>query len=261
MHSLNVDNALAIAILNRRTNLRQILRRSSLTQNQGLHLHRKEHSNKDQQHTNSQGAERIPQAITGQQGQTHAKERKNQTQQRTRVLQQKHRKLRVLRSTQETHPALLALQITRLLHRHAERITLQQDRTHQNSHRNPLPLSNTVRVMQLLITLIQSEQATQGKDNNRNNKRVNIAVTAITKRMFLISLLLRSATAQKKQKLITRVSHRVNSLRQHRRRTSQRKSQKLQHRNTQVRTQRSNNRARTRMTRRSRHNFPFSALN
>ena len=53
MHGLNVDNALAIAILNRRANLRQILRRSSLAQNQGLHLHRQERRDEDQQNTDS----------------------------------------------------------------------------------------------------------------------------------------------------------------------------------------------------------------
>ena len=118
-----------------------------------------------------------------------------------------------------------------------------------------------MRVVKLLETLIQGEQTAQCKDDNRDDERVNVTVTAVTERVLLVGLLAGGAATQKKQNLVTGVSHRVDALGQHRGGTGQGKSQELQHRNTQIRTQRGNNRARTRMTRRSRHNFPFSALN
>ena len=99
-----------------------------------------------------------------------------------------------------------------------------------------------MRVVKLLETLIQGEQTAQCKDDNRDDERVNVTVTAVTERVLLVGLLAGGAATQKKQNLVTGVSHRVDALGQHRGGTGQGKSQELQDGDTEVRPQGGNNR-------------------
>ena len=100
-----------------------------------------------------------------------------------------------------------------------------------------------MRIVKLLEPLIQGEQAAQRENNNRDNKRINVAVTAITERMLFIGLLAGGATAHQQQQLVTGVSQRMDALGQHRGRTGQGKSQELQDGNTDIRPQGGNNRS------------------
>ena len=60
-----------------------------------------------------------------------------------------------------------------------------------------------MRVVKLLETLIQGEQTAQCKDDNRDDERVNVTVTAVTERVLLVGLLAGGAATQKKQNLVT----------------------------------------------------------
>ena len=96
MHSLNMNNTTLIPVFDCSTNFREILRGSSLPQNQRLHLRSKEYSNKNQKYTDSQSSGGIPQTVVGQQSHRHTEKSQDQAKKCARILQQKYRKLRIL---------------------------------------------------------------------------------------------------------------------------------------------------------------------
>jgi hypothetical protein len=84
--------------------LRDGLRVRALAEQQALRLDRQDHRDRDQQQADRRGADAVPDAVAGYQGEHHAEEREDQTQQRAGVLEQHDRELRRLGPAYEVHP-------------------------------------------------------------------------------------------------------------------------------------------------------------
>ena len=167
-----------------------------------------------------------------------ADQREDQAEQRAGVLEQHDRQLRGLGPADEVAPrrscrgswfdSWIAVRNEKLSS------TIATTSTAIGTH---LPLGDRLRVRDLVVGLVEREQATDAEQHDRHDERVDVAVPAVAEGVFRGGLALRPLAAEQQQRLVARVGDRVDRLGQHRRGAGQDPGDELGDRDAQVRQQ------------------------
>lgn len=145
-----------------------------LAQEQGLGLQGQDDGDDDQQDADAQGADAVPDAVVGEQGEADADEGEDEADERAEVLQQDHGQLGGLGAPDELAPAEGAAGLVRLLDRGAEGEALRDDREDEDAD-GPVPGLDRVRVVDLLVALVDGEHATDGEEHDGDEEGVDVA--------------------------------------------------------------------------------------
>ena len=189
------------------------------------------------------GAERVPDAVAGEERQAHAEEREHQAQEGAEVLEQDHRELRLLGVADELDPALLAAEGVGFDDRGPEGEGLGDDGAHQHGQRHPPEVPfDAVRVLDFSPGLIQCEEAADAEEHDRDDEGVDVALAAVAEGVLGAGCPLGALAADQQQQLVAGVRERVDGLGQHGRGQRQQVGDELQDGDGQVCGQRRENR-------------------
>src|SRR5690606_9531910 len=108
----------------------------------------------DEEDADAEGADAVPDAVAGEQGESHTAEGEDQADEGAEVLQEDDRQLGRLGVADELLPGAPAAHRVGLLDRGAEGEGLGDDREDEDAD-GPVPVRQLVRVLDLLVALVE----------------------------------------------------------------------------------------------------------
>jgi len=172
-------------------------------------------SDGDQQRTDGQGPDAVPDPVSGRHRKRHPDQGEDQPDQGAQVLQHDDDQLRGAGVPDELRPALVPAAVRGLVHRGTQRERLQHDRDPQH-HEGPDRGLDVLRVLDLVEALVQGEHPAEQEDDDRDEERVQVAVAAVAERVRRTGRAGGLAAADQQQDLVGRVGGGVHALGQHR---------------------------------------------
>ncbi|GAA2928524.1 hypothetical protein GCM10020221_25540 [Streptomyces thioluteus] len=154
-----------------------------------------------------------------------------------KVLQQDHGELGRLGRADELAPRLPAPQLVRLLDRRAEGEALRDDGEDEHADR-PVPVVQLVRLADLLVALVEREDAADGEQDDGDEEAVDVALATVAEGVLLARRPPGLLPAEQQQRLVAGVGDRVHALGEHRRRPAESEGDELRHGDGQVGPQR-----------------------
>ena len=112
------------------------------------------------------------------------------------------------------------------MNRCSKRICFKKDGHRQNAD-GPLRRIDHVWVQNFFDTLVNGEECAEREENNGDNKRPEITLASVTKRMFAVRRHSRSFASKKQQHLISSIGNRVDAFGQQRTRTGEDEANEL----------------------------------
>lgn len=212
-----------------------------LAQQQRLGLGGQDQGDQHQQRADAHRADAVPDTVAGGEGEADAAQREHQTDQCAEVLQQDDRQLGGLGAAYELGPGLLAAQLVGLLDRRTEGEALGDDREDQDADR-PVPVVQLVRLVDLLVALVEREDATDGEQDDGDEEAVDVALAAVSEGVLGGRRALGLLASEQQQALVAGVRDGVHTFGQHRGRTTEGERHELRCGNRQVGAQRRNDR-------------------
>lgn len=206
---------------------------SGLAEQQRLGLGGEDQGDQDEQDADAEGADAVPDAVAGEQGETDAAEREDQADEGAEVLQEDDRQLGGLGVADELLPGTLAPQDVGLLDGRAEGEGLGDDREDQDADR-PVPVRQLVRVLDLLVALVEGEHAADREEDDRDEEGVDVALAAVAEGVLRGGLALRLLAAEEEKCLVAGVGERVHGLGEHRGRAAEEERHELRYRDREV---------------------------
>lgn len=191
-----------------------------LAEQEGLRLDGQDDRDEDQQDADAEGADAVPDAVAGAEGEADARERQDQADERAEVLQENDREFGRLGPADEFGPGAVAARLVGLTDRRTEGEDLGDDREDQDPDR-PVPGLDLVRVLDLLVALVDREHAADREEDDGDEERVDVALAPVAEGVLRSGFALRLLAAEQQESLVARVGERVDALREHRRRTTE----------------------------------------
>lgn len=186
-----------------------------LAQEQRLGLGGQDDRDEDQQDTDAERADAVPDAVAGGEGQADTAEGEDQTDERAQVLKEHDRELGGLGVADEILPGLGAAERVGLLDGGPEGEGLGDDREDEDADR-PVPVLDLVRFLDLLVALVDGEHAADGEEDDGDEEGVDVALAAVAEGVLRGRLALGLLAAEEEQALVAGVGEGVHGLREHR---------------------------------------------
>ncbi|MDH6550867.1 hypothetical protein M2162_004964 [Streptomyces sp. SAI-041] len=222
-----------VAVDDRGLDLLDRLDAGGLAEQQGLGLDRQDEGDEDEQDSDAEGADAVPDAVTGEQGQADTAEGEDQADECAEVLQEDDRELGGLGAAHELLPGEVAAQRVGLLDGRPEGEALGDDREDEDAHW-PVPVFDLVRVLDLLVALVDGEHAADREEHDGHQEGVDVALAAVAEGVLRGGLALGLLAAEEQQELVSGVGERVHALGEHRGRAAERERHELRCRDREV---------------------------
>ena len=204
----------------RRADGGSLLGERALAHQHGCHLEGQEDRDDHKQRADGHGAQAIPPTIPGHDGHGDAEQCEDESHEGTEILEEDDRQLRLPGIAQETEERPLAAGVVGLAQGGAETQALQDDGDTEDEEGDPR-IREVLGVLELVEALVEREEPAHEEEDDRDDEAVDVSTPAVAKRVLGVRRLLRALVADKEQHLVAGVGHRVDGLRQHRRRSGE----------------------------------------
>lgn len=182
---------------------------------EGFGLGGEDEGDEDEEDTDADGADAVPDAVVGEEGESDAAEGEDEADEGAEVLEEDDGEFGGLGAADELGPGEGAAEFVGLLDGGAEGEALGDDREDEDAD-GPVPVLDLVGVLDLLVALVDGEHAADGEEDDGDEEGVDVALAAVAEGVLGGGFALGLLAADEEEGLVAGVGEGVDAFGEHR---------------------------------------------